>query len=59
MCQVDVERLSPSYQFRLAKYAERGFEVYDDSLQPGFRTKIDPQLVRTRFTRVCEISTCL
>ena len=52
VCQVDVERLSPSYQFRLAKYAERGFEVYDDSLQPGFRTKIDPQLV-------CKISTCL
>lgn len=36
---VDMTRRSPSYEIRLAKYAERGFEVYVPSLD---RKKIDP-----------------
>ncbi|KDR77448.1 hypothetical protein GALMADRAFT_33196, partial [Galerina marginata CBS 339.88] len=36
---VDLTRRSPSYEVRLAKYAERGYEVYLPSLS---RQRIDP-----------------
>lgn len=35
---VDMTRRSPSYEFRLAKYSQRGFEVYVPSLR---RSDID------------------
>ncbi|KAF8873915.1 hypothetical protein CPB84DRAFT_1853842 [Gymnopilus junonius] len=38
---VDMTRRSPSYEIRLAKYAERGFEVYVPSL---IRHKINPSV---------------
>lgn len=36
---VDLTRRSPSYENRLSKYAQRGFEVYWPSLD---RTRVDP-----------------
>ncbi|KDR71179.1 hypothetical protein GALMADRAFT_40610, partial [Galerina marginata CBS 339.88] len=38
---VDLTRRSPSYEVRLAKYAERGYEVYLPSLS---RQRIDPSI---------------
>ncbi|KAF3199269.1 hypothetical protein TWF106_003953 [Orbilia oligospora] len=38
---IDLTRRSPSYEFRLAKYRKRGFEVYYPDLQ---RNKIDPTI---------------
>eukprot|EP01091_Cochliopodium_minus_P014082 TRINITY_DN470_c0_g2_i1.p1 TRINITY_DN470_c0_g2~~TRINITY_DN470_c0_g2_i1.p1 ORF type:complete len:1824 (-),score=771.42 TRINITY_DN470_c0_g2_i1:113-5584(-) len=46
---VDMERRSPSYEMRLAKYAERGFSVVVPSLE---RDKIDPQLFERRFDQL-------
>ena len=44
-----MERRSPSYEMRLAKYAERGFAVVVPSLE---RNKIDPQLFEKRFDQL-------
>ncbi|PPQ97562.1 hypothetical protein CVT26_002347 [Gymnopilus dilepis] len=38
---VDMTRRSPSYELRLAKYAERGFEVYVPDLD---RKRVDPSI---------------
>jgi len=46
---VDLSRRSPSYEVRLAKYAERGFEVLVPSLTRG---KIDPQIFEKPFDKV-------
>ncbi|KAJ3508217.1 hypothetical protein NLJ89_g5876 [Agrocybe chaxingu] len=43
--KIDVSRRSPSYEFRLAKYADRGFEVRYPSLD---RTKIEPSVLDFR-----------
>lgn len=43
---VDMTRRSPSYEMRLAKYAERGFEIVVDTLN---RDRIDPFLYERRF----------
>lgn len=41
-CNVfDMTRRSPSYEVRLAKYAERGFEVHVPNLE---RERIDPNV---------------
>lgn len=43
---IDMSRRSPSYEMRLAKYAQRGFEV----LVPGLdRDRVDPFLYERRF----------
>ena len=41
MNTVDMTRRSPTYELRLAKYADRGFEVEVPMLQ---REKIDPMI---------------
>jgi len=46
---IDMTRRSPSYEMRLAKYAERGFEIYFLGLN---RYKIDPQLYEKRFDQL-------
>jgi hypothetical protein len=46
---IDMTRRSPSYEMRLAKYAERGFEVAFPGLD---RNKIDPQLYERRFDQL-------
>jgi ankyrin repeat protein len=43
---VDMSRRSPSYEMRLAKYAQRGFEVVVPGLDRG---KVDPFLYEKRF----------
>jgi hypothetical protein len=43
---VDMTRRSPSYEVRLAKYAERCYEVYVPTLN---RDKIDPTVHLFRF----------
>jgi hypothetical protein len=46
---VDMSRRSPTYEMRLAKYANRGFAV----LVPGLdRSKVDPQIFEKRFDQV-------
>ena len=45
---IDLTRRSPSYENRLAKYAQRGFEVYWPSLD---RSRIDPTIFKRSFTR--------
>jgi ankyrin repeat protein len=45
---VDLTRRSPSYENRLSKYAQRGFEVYWPSLD---RSRIDPTIFERSFTR--------
>ena len=46
---VDMTRRSPTYEQRLAKYADRGFAVLVPTLQ---RNKIDPQLFERRFDQL-------
>lgn len=38
---VDITRRSPSYEMRLAKYAERGFEIYLSTLD---RERVKPSV---------------
>ena len=45
---VDLTRRSPSYENRLSKYAQRGFEVYWPLLD---REKVDPTIFERSFTR--------
>jgi hypothetical protein len=46
---IDNSRRSPSYETRLAKYGQRGFEIR----LPGFdRSRIDPQLYERSFDKV-------
>jgi hypothetical protein len=46
---IDISRRSPSYEVRLAKYSERGFEVLVPQLD---RKKVDPQIYETSFDKV-------
>jgi len=46
---IDISRRSPSYEVRLAKYAERGFEVLIPTLN---RAMIDPQIYEKPFDKV-------
>lgn len=43
---IDLSRRSPSYENRLAKYAQRGFEIYCPFLD---RSKIDPTIFERSF----------
>lgn len=53
---VDMSRRSPSYEMRLAKYAERGFEV----VVPGLtRDRVDPFIYEKRFDQVQGLSRLL
>ena len=53
---VDMSRRSPSYEMRLAKYAQRGFEV----LVPGLdRDRVDPFLYEKRFDQTKGLSRLL
>jgi hypothetical protein len=45
---IDLTRRSPSYENRLSKYAQRGFEVHWPSLD---RSRIDPTIFERSFTR--------
>ncbi|KAJ3213217.1 hypothetical protein HDU67_003156 [Dinochytrium kinnereticum] len=45
---IDITRRSPSYESRLAKYSERGFEIRVPELD---RSKIDPQLYDRSFEK--------
>jgi len=52
VCQyntIDMTRRSPSYEMRLAKYAERGFEICFPGLD---RNKLDPHLFERRFDQL-------
>jgi len=53
---VDMSRRSPSYEMRLAKYAERAFEVIVPSLQ---RDRVDPFLYEKRFDQLQGLSRLL
>jgi hypothetical protein len=46
---IDMTRRSPTYEQRLAKYADRGFAVLVPTLE---RNKIDPQLYERRFDQL-------
>ena len=46
---IDISRRSPSYEVRLAKYSERGFEVLVPQLE---RPKVDPQIYEKAFDKV-------
>ncbi|KAK6535854.1 hypothetical protein TWF281_000104 [Arthrobotrys megalospora] len=46
---IDLTRRSPSYEFRLAKYRKRGFEVYYPDLQ---RDKIDPTIYERNIVKL-------
>eukprot|EP01119_Soliformovum_irregulare_P017405 TRINITY_DN516_c0_g1_i3.p1 TRINITY_DN516_c0_g1~~TRINITY_DN516_c0_g1_i3.p1 ORF type:complete len:1681 (+),score=670.06 TRINITY_DN516_c0_g1_i3:13-5055(+) len=46
---IDMSRRSPTYEQRLAKYAERGFAVNVPSLD---RSRLDPQLFERRFDQL-------
>ncbi|KAK4541342.1 hypothetical protein LTR36_008100 [Oleoguttula mirabilis] len=46
---VDLTRRSPSYEYRLSKYAKRGFEVYWPALD---RSRVDPTIFERSFGRV-------
>jgi len=46
---VDMSRRSPSYEMRLSKYAERGFEVLVPTLR---RDRVDPFIYEKRFDQV-------
>ena len=46
---IDISRRSPSYEVRLAKYSERGFEVLVPQLD---RAKVDPQIFEKSFDKV-------
>lgn len=46
---VDMTRRSPSYEMRLSKYAERGFEVLVQGLD---RDRVDPFLYEKRFDQI-------
>ena len=53
---VDMSRRSPSYESRLAKYAERGYEIRVPSLD---RRKIDPQLYERSFEKTQGLGKCV
>ncbi|KAI8810866.1 hypothetical protein BJ742DRAFT_161669 [Cladochytrium replicatum] len=46
---IDISRRSPSYELRLSKYSERGFEVRVPQLD---RKKVDPQIYERGFDKV-------
>ena len=46
---IDLSRRSPSYENRLSKYAQRGFEVYWPELE---RSRIDPTIYERSFGRI-------
>ncbi|KAF3936886.1 hypothetical protein ABW19_dt0206096 [Dactylella cylindrospora] len=46
---IDLTRRSPSYEFRLSKYRQRGFEVFYPSLT---REKIDPTIYERNINRL-------
>ncbi|KAG9287132.1 hypothetical protein G9A89_001026 [Geosiphon pyriformis] len=46
---IDLTRRSPSYEMRLAKYAERGFEIKVPSLD---RSRIDPTIYERSFEKL-------
>ena len=53
---IDLSRRSPSYESRLSKYAQRGFEVYWPDLD---RTKIDPTIFERSFARTVGLARLL
>ncbi|KAJ3167489.1 hypothetical protein HK101_011768 [Irineochytrium annulatum] len=53
---IDLTRRSPSYETRLAKYADRGFEIRIHGLD---RSKVDPQLYEKSFDKCQGLSRLL
>lgn len=45
---IDLTRRSPSYENRLAKYRQRGFEIYRQHLE---RDRLDPKIYERAFSR--------
>ncbi|KAJ3047915.1 hypothetical protein HK097_011042 [Rhizophlyctis rosea] len=46
---IDMTRRSPSYEMRLAKYADRGFEIHVPTID---RSRIDPQIYERSYNKV-------
>ncbi|KAK2775823.1 hypothetical protein FQN52_007078 [Onygenales sp. PD_12] len=53
---IDLDRRSPSYENRLAKYAHRGFEVHWSGLD---RSKVDPTIFERKFTHIVGLARLL